>query len=94
MRVVCSKCDHVRERPLEQPSGAATMPSEGDFWVCPECGELHRFTGRWVVSNHTMTISELFVRPAGLAELEQLEPELRRLLLEQRTTIIARRGTA
>jgi hypothetical protein len=70
------------------------MPFEGDFWVCPDCGQLHRFTGRFVVSNRTMGISELYVRPAELAELEQLEPELRRLLLEQRATIIARRVRA
>ena len=92
MRVTCSKCGHVREGFREQPSNKITMPSPGDFYLCSVCGELHRFTNRFVVSNRTLGISELLVRPVGDDGLEELAEDHRSMLLQQRAQI--RAGTS
>jgi hypothetical protein len=90
MRVTCSRCAHVREGFCEQPSNALTMPNPGDFWLCPKCGELHRFTDRFVVGGPALSrIAEFFVRPAADEELEQLEESLRSSLRRQRDQIRA-----
>lgn len=89
MKVECSSCGHVREGFREQPSNAITMPGPGDFWLCPRCGELHRFTDRFTINMRTLGPEELFVRPAAESELEELEEPLRSLLRQQRAQIRA-----
>lgn len=88
MIVVCSSCSFERVGPpLEQPGNVASMPGKGDFWVCPRCGALHRFTGGMTINAVRCVISELHVRPAGEEELAELEEPLRSHLCRRRDQI-------
>lgn len=76
----CHSCRELVLDPRAQPSGAASTPAPGDFWLCRHCGELHRF-GPLRLCNGVPVIT---LRPAELAELEALEPDQRAHLLAAR----------
>jgi hypothetical protein len=58
IRVVCVTCQYERSGPIQQSKGPLEPPRHGDFWLCPRCGEVHRFM--------------ITARPAEQAELLEL----------------------
>lgn len=85
MTVKCLECGFVKATPTVQPSDTFELPHEGDFWLCSNCGRLHRFTGLMTFSRGTLV--SFHVRKAEDAELEQLPEPDRSALISKRKEI-------
>lgn len=85
MTLRCHSCRH-RCDPVDPATGRppAVPPRPGDFWLCRQCGELHRFGPYRAIRGCAPIIT---LRPAELAELEVLEPNMRAELLAQRDQV-------
>lgn len=78
----CYNCGNPRRELLERGRLVPTEPPRpGDFWLCPCCGELHRFGPYRGIRGAAPMIT---LRPAELRELEVLDPEMRAELLKAR----------
>jgi hypothetical protein len=83
----CESCGHERI-PEQQSGGPVEPPREGDFWLCPRCGEIHRFTGGLVFA-HPLGSKPIqkVVRRCTEEELGQLSVFDHAALLRQREEV-------
>jgi RNase P subunit RPR2 len=84
LTTTCTACGRDR-RFIEPGADRPAAPSPGDFWLCPSCGEIHRFTDRVAISFGVIVWIQ--ARAAAAAELAELAPALRSQLLNKRASI-------
>jgi hypothetical protein len=85
MAFVCATCELAKDEVICQGPEPPRPPQIGDFWLCPRCGQVHRFAP--LVSRGRM---ELFARRCDDKELLELQEPDRSLLLKERASIQAR----
>jgi hypothetical protein len=93
MTYTCKACGHERV-PVQQSPGPLEPPGPGDFWICPRCGQIHRFMneGTIVVLSRGMRFVTLGLRRAEMEELLELDEADRVKLLALRDDIRAAAG--
>lgn len=86
MTTTCTACTRDREFIDPETGRAPTHLQVGDFWLCPSCGEIHRFTDRIAIDTRGQ-IRWIEARPATAEELAELGQPYRSELLNKRASI-------
>lgn len=86
MTTTCTSCGRDREFIDPATGRRPPLPKPGDFWLCPSCGEIHRFTDRLAISTRGVVVW-VEARAAAGDELAQLPEPDRSALMNKRASI-------
>lgn len=86
MKVVSAcACGLTKPVPEDMSPGTKRLPSEGDFWLCSRCGQVHRY--RLVIESRG--VAKLVALAVSMDEIGQLPKTDRDAILGHRARIIA-----